>query len=74
MRSSFLLSEAVQKCQVRWQYVKYGNMADLYKVNLALVGMSFLSLIITPTLSLAFLHHIYINMNIKIQLVVYGDS
>ena len=31
-------------------------MADLYRVNLALVGTSFLSLNITPTLWLAFLH------------------
>ena len=35
--STFLASEALQKCHIRWQYVKYGNIEDLYKSNFAFV-------------------------------------
>ena len=53
--STFLASEALQKCHIRWQYVKYGNIEDLYKSNFASVGISFLNLERTPTLWLAFI-------------------
>ena len=54
--STFLASEALQKCHVRWQYVKYGNIEDLHKSNFASVGIRFLNLERTPTLWLAFIH------------------
>ena len=53
--STFLALEALQKCHIRWQYVKYGNIEDLYKSNFASVGISFLNLERTPTLWLAFI-------------------
>ena len=37
--STFLASEALQKCHIRWQYVKYGNIEDLYKSNFASAGI-----------------------------------
>ena len=54
--SSLRVSLALQKCQTRWQYVKYGKIADLKSTNFAVVGIRFLNLIITPTLWLALLH------------------
>jgi hypothetical protein len=56
IRSSFLVSLALQKCQVRWQYMRYGKIAALYNCDLAFVGIKFLSLIRTAILWLAFLH------------------
>ena len=47
---------SVSNCNVfvlfvlRWQYVKYGKIADLKSTNFAVVGIRFLNLIITPTL------------------------
>ena len=57
--STFLASEALQKCHIRWQYVKYGNIEDLYKSNFAFVGIGFLNLERTPTLWLAFICFIH---------------
>ena len=54
--SSLRVSLALQKCQTRWQYVKYGKIADLRSINFVVVGIRFLNLIITPTLWLALLH------------------
>ena len=54
-RSSFLLSELLQKCHASPQYVKYGSMAALYILNLASTGINFRILISTPTRMLAFL-------------------
>ena len=53
--STFLASEALQKCHKRGQYVKYGNIEDLYKSNFASVGIRFLNLERTPALWLAFI-------------------
>ena len=55
--STFLASEALQKCHIRWQYVKYGNIEDLYESNFVSVGIRFLNLEGTPTLWLAFIHN-----------------
>ena len=54
--SSLRVSLALQKCQTRWQYVKYGKTADLKSTNFAVVGIGFLNLIITSTLWLTLLH------------------
>ena len=54
--STFLASEALQKCHIRWQCIKYGNIEDLYKSNFASVGIRFHNLERTPTLWLAFIH------------------
>ena len=59
MRSSFLLSLALQKCQIRWE-VRCGKIAALYSCSLASVGIKFFSLIRTPILWLAFLHTLLI--------------
>ena len=52
-RSNLQLSDAVQKCHTRWQQVRCGMIADLYKSNLAFTRIRFLSLpnipIILPT-------------------------
>lgn len=48
-------------------------MADLYRVNLALVGISFLSLNHHAD-PLTRLLTYFINVSIRIQLVVYGNS
>ena len=53
--SNLWVSEALQKCHTKWQYVKCGRIAALKRCNLASVGIRFLSLIITPILWLAFL-------------------
>ena len=69
-RSSFLLSELLQKCQTRPQYVKYDNMAALYIQSFALIDISLRNLIgnliRTPTRMLAFLQAADIcSVNIK---------
>ena len=53
--ASFRASLDLQKCQTKWQYVRYGKIADLNRTSLAFVGIKFLSVMITPILWLAFL-------------------
>ena len=54
--SSLRLSEALQKCQTVWQYVKLGIIAVRYKWSLVSHEMRLRSLANTPTFWLAFLH------------------
>ena len=53
--SNLRVSEALEKCHTKWQYVKCGRIAALKRCNLASFGKRFPSLIITPILWLAFL-------------------
>ena len=54
--SSLRLSEALQKCQIVWQYDKLGIIAVRYKWSLVSQEMRLRSLANTPTFWLAFLH------------------
>ena len=54
--SSFLVSDALQKCHTVWQYVRFGRIAALYSWSLASVGIIFLRRTKTPTFLLACLH------------------
>ena len=55
IRSSFLASEERQKYQTVWQYVRWGNTANLTIRNLADVGMRLCNLRRTPVWEEAFL-------------------
>ena len=71
--STFLASEALQKCHIRLQYVKYGNIEDLHKSNFASVGIRFLNLQRKPTLWLAFFSQ-FTNVFAKYKVFVDDNS
>ena len=55
--SSFLASDALQKCHTMWQYVRFGTIADLYSCSLACMGIIFLKWTRTPIFLVVFIYH-----------------
>ena len=67
--SSFHLSLARQKCQVRWQKVRKGSISALKSCSFAAVGTKFFNLISTANpLTRFFTRDIYVNTKIKLMI------
>ena len=56
IRSTFLLSDDLQKCHIRWQYVRLGKTKVSYSNSLALDGIKCLKQDSIPTFWLVLLH------------------
>ena len=56
IRSTFLLSHNLQKCHIKWQYIKCGKIKALYSNSLALNGIKFLKQDNIPTFWLILTH------------------
>ena len=65
IRSTFLLYDDLQKCHVRWQYVRWGKIKALYSNSLALDGIKCLKRDSIPTFWLVLLQSslIYASFN-----------
>ena len=70
--SIFLLSEDLQLCYTRWQYVKWGRMDDLYIISFNLHGIKFRNLNKTPNFWLAFMQMLLIWL-VKLSLSSISD-
>ena len=56
IRSTFLLSDDLQKCHIRWQYVRWGKIKASYSNSLALDGIKCLKRDSIPTFWLVLLY------------------